>query len=128
MGPKNYLVPRIEIYAVQAEQSKAAYLSWKSKKIETSENRTFAGGFATGSAYELPFQIYKDQLSGFVLLTEEEIKKGIAMALEHTHNLAEGSGASTIIAALKLSDRLQGKKVVLQMSGSNLDLNMLKVL
>lgn len=118
--------PNIEIYAVQAEQSKAAYLSWKSQKIETSKNNTFAGGFATGSAYKLPFQIYKDQLTDFVLLTENEIKDGIAMAIKHTHNLAEGAGASTIMAALKLSDTLKGKKVVLQMSGSNLDYNMLK--
>lgn len=118
--------PAIEIYAVQAEQSKAAYLSWKNKRIESSENKTFAGGFATGSAYELPFHIYKDHLSDFILLTEEEIKEGIVMALKYTHNLAEGAGAATIMAAKKLSNQLKGKKVVLQMSGSNIDLAVLK--
>lgn len=65
--------PKIEIYAVQAESSRAAYLSWKSGKIIQSTNETFAGGFATGSAYEIPFRIYKDQLSDFILLSEEEI-------------------------------------------------------
>ncbi len=118
--------PAIEIYAVQAEMSKAGYLSWKNKRIESSENKTFAGGFATGSAYELPFQIYREQLADFVLLTEDEIKEGIAMALKYTHNLIEGAGAAPIMAAKKLSERLRGKTVVLQMSGSNLDLKMLK--
>ncbi|SNS31138.1 threonine dehydratase [Anaerovirgula multivorans] len=111
--------PEIEIYAVQAEASKAAYLSWKTGKIIQSSNQTFAGGFATGAAYEIPFGIYKNQLTDFILLSEDEIRKGIYLALYHTHNLAEGAGASTIIAAQKISQRLNGKKVVLQMSGCN---------
>lgn len=118
--------PRIEIIAVQAECSKAAYLSWKHRTIQTSVNTTFAGGFATGSGYEVPFEIYKDQLSDFVLLSEEEIKTGIELALRYTRNLAEGAGAAPIMAALKLKDKLKGKKVVLQMSGCNTDLEILK--
>lgn len=111
--------PKIEIYAVQAAASQAAYLSWKSKEIMTSENKTFAGGFATGTAFEIPFNIYKNQLTDFVLLTEEELMLGIHMALANTHNLAEGAGASTIVAAQKLAPQLKGKNVVLQMSGGN---------
>lgn len=41
------------------------------------------------------------------------------LALHYTHNLAEGAGASTLMAAVKLKDYLQGKNVVLQMSGCN---------
>lgn len=111
--------PKIEIYAVQAQSSQAAYLSWKSGRIQQSPNKTFAGGFATGIAYEIPFGIYKNQLSDFILLSEDDIKKGIYLALACTHKLAEGAGASTIMAALKITDRLKGKKVVLQMSGCN---------
>jgi len=33
--------------------------------------------------------------------------------------LAEGAGASALMAAIKLKNRLKGKKVVLQMSGCN---------
>lgn len=120
------LNPDIEIIAVQAESSKAGYLSWKNKTITQSENNTFAGGFATGSAYEVPFNIYKDALTDFVLLTEDELKEGIAMAMNYTKNLTEGAGSSTIRAALKIKDKLQGKKVVLQMSGCNEDNNILK--
>ncbi|MFT4300776.1 MAG: pyridoxal-phosphate dependent enzyme [Desulfovibrio sp.] len=111
--------PAIEIYAVQAAASQAAYLSWKRGELCKSENRTFAGGFATGEGFALPFGIYKDQLADFVLLGEDEILQGIQLAMHHTRNMAEGAGASTIMAAIKLKDRLQGKKVVLQMSGAN---------
>lgn len=120
------LNPSIEIIAVQAESSKAAYLSWIKKSITQSENKTFAGGFATGIGYEIPFNIYKDALSDFVLLTEEELKEGIGMALKYTKNYAEGAGSSTLQAALKIKDRLAGKKVVLQMSGCNEDDKVLK--
>ena len=64
--------PSIKIFAVQAEQSSAAYHSWKTGKIVNRSNSTFAGGFATGSAYQTTFDIYKNQLEDFVLLNEEE--------------------------------------------------------
>lgn len=111
--------PNIEIYAVQAELSSAAYHSWRQNKIVTSTNETFAGGFATGTAYETTFDIYKDQLTDFVLLAEEEIIQGIALATHHTKQTLEGAGASTIMAAWKLRHQLAGKHVVLQFSGSN---------
>ena len=111
--------PKADIYAVQAECSSAAYLSWKSGVIESADNTTFAGGFATGIGYEIPFEIYKDNLKDFVLLTESEIYQGIAMAGYYTQNLVEGAGASTISAAIKLKDELRGKNVVLQSSGCN---------
>lgn len=109
----------IEIYAVQAANSSAAYESWKKGAITTAPNTTFAGGFATGTGYELPFSIYRESLTDFILLSEEEIYEGIALAAYYTQNLLEGAGASTIMAALKLQKRLQGKKVVLQFSGCN---------
>ena len=111
--------PDVEIIAVQAESSPAAYFSWKKKRICTAQNNTFAGGFATGKAYKVPFKIFRSGLDNFVLLTEEEIYESIALTLYYTHNIAEGAGASPIMAAIKLKDHLKGKKVVLQMSGCN---------
>ncbi|UCC74604.1 MAG: pyridoxal-phosphate dependent enzyme [Gemmatimonadota bacterium] len=113
------LCPDASIVAVQAESSPAAYQSWLEKRICHAANKTFAGGFATGKAYEVPFEIYKDGLDDFVLLTEDEIYDGISAAFYYTHNLAEGAGAATIAAAYKLREELRGKTVVLQMSGCN---------
>ena len=47
-------------------------------------------------------------------------------SLEKTHNLAEGAGAAPLAAALKLKDRLQGKKVALIQSGGNASIEELK--
>lgn len=111
--------PDIEIIAVQAQASSAAYQSWKEKKIISAPNTTFAGGVATGTAYEVPFSLYKDALTDFVLLTENELYQGIALAAHHTRNLTEGAGSACLRAAIKIRDRLRGKKVAIQMSGGN---------
>lgn len=111
--------PNIQIFAVQAEASSAAYQSWKADKIISSVNSTFAGGFATGIAYEIPFAIWKNGLEDFIVLSEKEIYEGIALAGYYTHNFLEGAGASTIMAAIKLKNLLRGKKVALQFSGCN---------
>lgn len=113
------LSPRVEIIAVQATGSPAAYESWRQKRICSAQNTTFAGGIATGMAYDLPFGIYNEGLDDFVLLSEDELYDGMAAALYYTHNVAEGAGAATIAAAWKLRERLQGRRVALQMSGCN---------
>ncbi len=118
--------PAVEIYAVQAELAQGAYLSWKSGTIVQSPSTTFAGGIATGGAYKLPFGIYKDHLTDFVLLTEDEIKQGMYLALAHTHQMAEGAGAVALMAAVKLGSRLAGKKVAVQMSGGNESLDCIR--
>ncbi|BBO70085.1 serine/threonine dehydratase [Desulfosarcina alkanivorans] len=111
--------PQIEIIAVQAEASQAAYLSWKAGEIVTAPNSTFAGGMATGTAYPVPFALYKEALADFVLLSESELYEGIALAAHHTRNLTEGAGSACLRAAFKIRDRLAGKKVAVQMSGGN---------
>ncbi len=111
--------PEVEVYAVQAAASPAAVRSWRSGEVQSADNRTFAGGFATGVGYELPFSIYRDGLTDFVLLSEDELYRGIALAAFYTHNLVEGAGAATLMAALALREQLAGKKVVLQFSGCN---------
>ncbi|MDD4242369.1 MAG: hypothetical protein PHG54_13155, partial [Smithellaceae bacterium] len=57
---------------------------------------------------------------------EDEILEGVRMALTATHNLAEAAGAVSLIAAWKIRDRLAGKKVVMIMSGGNLNMDHLK--
>jgi threonine dehydratase len=55
-----------------------------------------------------------------ITLTEDELAEGVRLALRTTHNLAEGAGAASLMAAMKLRGRLAGKKVVAVMSGGNI--------
>ncbi|MGI6395875.1 MAG: pyridoxal-phosphate dependent enzyme [Desulfomonilia bacterium] len=82
---------------------------------------TVADGLAARSVFQLPYVIMRDHIKDVVLLSEEEILQGISLALATTHNLAEGAGAAALMAAFKRKEQLQGKKVVLVMTGGNLD-------
>jgi threonine dehydratase len=120
------LRPEIQVIAVQAEQAPAAYNSWMAGKITDDDVNTFAGGIFTGTAYEVPFGIYSKGLDDFILLSEDELYEGIALAAYHTRNLLEGAGGAALRAAFKIRKRLKGKKVAIQFSGANASPNELR--
>jgi threonine dehydratase len=76
---------------------------------------------ATRVTFDLTFGILREQLDDLVTLSEPELEEGVRLALRTTHNLAEGAGAASLAAAVKLRDTLQGRKVVCVMSGGNID-------
>jgi len=119
--------PNTKIIAVQAENAPSVYLSWKSGRLEkTSTANTIADGLATRQAFELPLKIIQDNIDDFILVSEDEIRDAIRLYVEKTHTIAEGAGAATLAAAIKIKDSLAGKKVALLLTGGNLTANMLK--
>jgi threonine dehydratase len=121
------LRPAVRIIGVQAENAPAVYHSWKNKRLcETDSANTFADGLATRVAFELPFGILQQGLDDMVLVSEEEMRQAIVRLLRTTHNLAEGAGAAPVAVAWKLRQTLQGQKVVMVLSGGNIDLATLR--
>ena len=119
--------PNVKVIGVQAENAPAIYRSWKTgQRVETDSCDTIADGLATRAPFPLPLSIIRKGIHDIVLLSEAELEEGIRLALRWTHNLAEGAGASPIAAAHKLTDMLAGKRVVMVMSGGNLDTKTLK--
>ena len=112
--------PRMEVIGVQSEQSPAAYLSWKNREPSEAPNRTRAEGLATGAPFELPQRMLRRLLDDFVLVTDEEIDRATALMIEKTRTLVEGAGAAPLAAALKLGERIQGRRVALICSGGNI--------
>ena len=119
--------PDVRVIGVQAENAPAIYRSWKTgQHVETDSCDTIADGLATRTPFSLPLSIINTGIHDIVLLSEAELEEGIRLALRWTHNLAEGAGASPIAAAHKLTDTLAGKRVVMVMTGANLDTETLK--
>ena len=113
---------RAQVIGVQAERADAFTRSWKGPSRVVGEKAdTFAEGMATRVTFDLTFGILQKELNEIVTLSEDELAEGIRLALRTTHNLAEGAGAAALIAAMKLRDRLAGKRVVCVMSGGNID-------
>ena len=113
---------RAKIIGVQAENADAFCRSWRTgERITTESANTFAEGMATRVTFDLTYGILREQLDDMVTLSEDELAEGVLMALRTTHNLAEGAGAASLAAAVKLGSYLTGKQVVCVMSGANMD-------
>jgi threonine dehydratase len=118
--------PAIRVIAVQAAASPAVYESWRSGRIESRPNTTFAEGLATGRAAELTLSILRTHLDDFVLVDDEEIARGMVGWIEHAHTLAESAAGAVLAAGYRLRDTLRGRKVALMLSGGNSSLEHLR--
>jgi len=119
---RTWLGRKTEVIGIQAAGAPAVARSWSTgTRVTTDRVDTFAEGMATRVTFDLTFEILQRELNDMVTLTEDELREGVRLALETTHNLAEGAGAASLAAAVKLADRLRGKKVVCVMSGGNID-------
>lgn len=110
------------VIGVQAANADAFTRSFRSgTRVVGDSADTFAEGMATRVTFDLTFELLQRELDDIVLLSENELAEGVRLALRATHNLAEGAGAASLAAALKLRDALRSKRVVAVMSGGNLD-------
>jgi threonine dehydratase len=112
--------PNLEVIGVQSEEAPAAHRSWQAGTLTTAGNTTFAEGLATRTAFELPQRIMRELLSDFVLVSDAEIRRAVRLMIEHTRTLVEPAGAAALAGALRLRERLQGRRVGLVCSGGNI--------
>jgi threonine dehydratase len=112
--------PRIQVIGVQSEQAPAAYRSWRARQLVEDRMGTMAEGLATRTAFQLPQSILWQMLDDFVLVPDAEIRVAVRLMLETTRNLTEPAGAAPLAAALRLRERLHGRRVALILSGGNI--------
>jgi threonine dehydratase len=121
------LAPRLKVYGVQAAGAPAIHDSWHARSpMATERASTFAEGVATRQPYALTFATLCEGLAEFITVTDGELAEAIRVILKLTHNLVEGAGALGVAGALKLRDRLKGKRVGVVFSGGNLDTSVLR--
>jgi threonine dehydratase len=77
-------------------------------------------GLATRVPFEMTNKILWKLLDDFTLVSDAEINEAIRLLAHHAKQVAEGAGAASLAAAIKLRDQLQGKKVVGILSGGNI--------
>jgi threonine dehydratase len=119
-----HINPRVRVIAVQSEQAPAMWHAWKNRTLEPYPTmETEHEGLATRVPFELTNRILWNLLDDFVLVSDEEINDAIRLLAQHAKQVAEGAGAASLAAAVKLRDQLQGKKVVGILSGGNIPLD-----
>jgi threonine dehydratase len=79
-----------------------------------------ADGLATRQAFKLPTEILRELIDDFILVSDEHLKLAIKIYIKHARTIAEGAGAASLAAAIKLKDKLKGQRVGLVLSGGNL--------
>ena len=94
------LRPSCDVIGVQGEAAPAAFHSWRTRSLQERTMATSAEGLATR----------------------------VGFMIGHTRNLVEAAGASPLAAALRLRDRLAGKRIALVCSGGNITLDQLRAL
>lgn len=118
--------PDIAIVGVQSDAAPAAYHSWRAKRLVEDEMRTFAEGLATRTAFELPQRIMWEHLDDFVLVSDDDIRAAVVVMIEATRNLVEPAGAAALAGALRMRERIAGRRVALICSGGNISPAQLK--
>lgn len=118
----------INCFGCQPEQSPVMAESIKAGKIIEMESRptlsdATAGGIEKGS---ITFDICRDFVNEFILVSEEEIAQSIRLMLEHHFMLIEGAAALPVASFLKTRDRFKDKTVILIITGKKITLDKLK--
>jgi threonine dehydratase len=118
--------PSLEVIGVQSEAAPAGHRSWKARRLVEDRMETFAEGLATRTAFDLPQRILWAMLDEFVLVSDDDIRRAMVLMLEATRNLVEAAGAAPLAAAMRLRERLAGRRVALVASGGNVSLDQLE--
>ena len=112
--------PQVEVIAVQTESAPVCYRAWKERRLDVSGPMTTRHeGLATRVAFEMTTSMMWDLVDRFVLVTDAEIDVAVGLLATEAKLVAEGAGAASLAAAIKLKDYLRGKKVVGILSGGN---------
>jgi threo-3-hydroxy-L-aspartate ammonia-lyase len=117
------LLPEMKVYGVEAESANDTWLSLeKGERVSIPPPPTIADGIRNLSPGALTFPILQQNLTGVLLVSEEEIKEAVRFLLLRAKLLVEPTGAVPVAALLAGKLPLpKGARVGLVLSGGNVD-------
>ncbi|MEZ4773026.1 MAG: threonine/serine dehydratase [Bacteroidia bacterium] len=120
--------PNTEIIGCQPENSAVMYESVKAGEIlDIPSLPTLSDGTAGGlEAGSITFDLCRQYVDDYQLVSEEEIAHGLRLLLEKHYMMVEGAAALSVASLLQQPDRYKGKTVVLILCGRKMGLNTLR--
>jgi len=120
--------PNIKIIGCLPANAPVMYECIKAGKvINVPEQPTLSDGTAGGIDHDtITFDLCRDLIDNYVLISEEEILKAMRVVLKHHHQVIEGSAGVAVAAVIKLKEKFQEKKVAAVICGSNVSEAVLK--
>jgi threonine dehydratase len=120
------LKPSVRVIGVESKAAPTLAVSLERGAVTHVDTQpTLADGLAVAEAGKLGFEIAKKVVDEIILVDEAEIARAMLRLLELEKMLVEGAGAVTLAAAWRTDFDLTGKKVVLILSGGNIDVTVL---
>ena len=118
----------IQVYGVSPKNSCVMYKSLKAgKQLDLPSEPTLSDGTAGGVEFgSMTFEMCKEIIDDFSIVSEGEIAKGIQIGVEKHHQLIEGAAGTAIAGFMKQKDKFKDKTVVLVMCGGNISGAVLK--
>jgi threonine dehydratase len=118
--------PEVKVIGVQSVHAPSAFYSFKRKKIvEVKVKPTLADGIAIQRVGEITFPMIEKGVDEIVTVEEDEIASAILLLMERKRIVAEGAGAAPLAALLSKRLKTRSKKIVLVISGGNIDFHLL---
>jgi threonine dehydratase len=125
-GIASYLAsaaPEVEVIGCQPEASAVMYHSVQAGEIVAEESRPTLAGATAGGIEEgsITFDLCRRHVDRFVLVSENEIADAIRLVHDSGGMVIEGGAALPVAAVLKDRRALTGRRVVLIITGSRID-------
>ena len=120
---KNPAIRVIGVEAFACPSMKASLLEGHPVKLE--KTSSLADGIAIKGVEQINLDLVQKYVDDVVTVEENEIANAILLLLEMEKIVAEGAGAVPLAALLNRKVPLEGRKVLLVISGGNIDVNIL---
>lgn len=121
-----HIKPSIKIIGVVSSGANAMKNSFEAKKqINSVSVKTIADGIAVRDVTPRMLDYVLDLVDDIIEVDDTEIAAAILFLLEQHKLVVEGAGATGVAAVMHNKLDIEGKKVVLPLSGGNIDVTML---
>lgn len=120
------LAPDVKLFGVQAAGSRSLVESIRRKRVySTGVAETFADGIKVIQPSAPMVNILKRVIDKTAVATDEEIASAVLLLMEKAKIVAEGAGALPLAVLERSASQFRNKKVVLVITGGNIDVNMI---
>ena len=116
--------PDIEVIGVEAALYPSMYQALHNLPAKAG-GRTIAEGIAVKTVGKRTFPMIQCLTTETMMVSEEDLERGVQLLLEIEKTVAEGAGAASLAALLAHPDRFTGRRVGLIISGGNIDQRLL---
>ena len=120
------LKPSVRIIGVEPDHAATLQASLKAGRVTRIDTRpTLADGLAVAEIGASCFEAIRKVMDELVMVDEAQVSLAVLRLLELEKMVVEGAGAVALAAAMRKSLGLEGKKVVLCLTGGNIDVTVI---